>query len=126
MHHDAYRFVQSIRERFWLGMLSAIDAALIAEARRPAEGRGQRPGSDAEFMRFLMAAREYLLGEGRARPGRMDDEEFSLLRPLCEQLVQQGRFPPARLELFAALNSWHVGAGQDFSQNDGESQGRRA
>ena len=126
MHYDAYRFVQSIREKYWLGMLSAIDAALIAAARRPAEGRGHRPGSDAEFMRFLMEAREYLLSEGRTRPAAMHDEEFGLLRPLCEQLVRQGRFPPARLELFEGLDRWHIGSGQELPQNDAESQSRRA
>jgi hypothetical protein len=126
MHYDAYRFVQSIREKYWLGMLSAIDAALIAEARRPADGSGQHPGNDADFMRFLMASREYLMSEGRTRPAAMHDEEFSLLQPLCEHLVQQGRFAPERLALFAGLDPWHVATGQDLSQNDGESQSRRA
>lgn len=120
MHHDAYRFVETIREKFWLGMLSAIDAALVAAARRPAgdDRSGPRPGSDAEFMRFLIASREYLLSEGRIRPAPMHDDEFRMLKPLCEHLIRQGRFAPARLELFAGLDRWPIAAPNAGAGND--------
>lgn len=123
MHDDAYRFVQDIREKFWLGMLSAIDAALVATARRPTgeDRTGPRPGTDAEFMRFLIDTREYLMSDGRIRPASMHHDEFRLLKPLCEHLVRQGRFAPARLELFAGLDPWPVAVPQG-----GEGSGRRA
>lgn len=108
MQYDAFLFVEQIRKKFWLGMLAAVDAALIAAARWPAAYK-RHPGSDAEFMRFLMATREYLLGEGRVRPAGMDDEDFFLLKPICEHLVSQGRFPPTRLQLFAGLSAWNIG-----------------
>jgi len=101
MHNEAFFFVQAIQKKFWLGMLAAIDAALISAARRP--------GADAEFMRFLIATREYLLSEGRLRPDNMLDDDFVLLKPLCEHLVSQGRFPHSRLQLFSGLDPWYVG-----------------
>jgi len=102
MHNEAFLFVHTIQKKFWLGMLAAIDAALISAARRP-------PGTDAEFMRFLIATREYLLSEGRERPEGMPDDAFVLLKPLCEHLVSQGRFPHSRLQLFSGLDPWYVG-----------------
>lgn len=120
VHYDACRFVESIRAKYWLGMLSAIDAALVAVARRPADRRAVpfHPGSDTEFMRFLMAAREYLLSEGRERPKDTGDEEFRLLRLLCQGLVVQGRFPPERLELFARLDAWPQGTAPGDKERD--------
>lgn len=112
-YDDAFLFVQAIRTKFWLGMLAAVDAALIAAARwPPAHQRPARfrPGSDAEFMRFLISTREYLLSEGRLRPAGMDDDHFILLKPICEHLVSQGRFPHNRLQLFDGVNAWNVGA----------------
>lgn len=114
MHHDEFVFVQSIQNKFWLGMLASVDAALIATARGSTGERGPagerrtapvRPGSDAEFMRFLIAVREYLLSEGRTRPASLDDAHFALLKPLCEQLVSQGRFPHDRLQLFSGVGA---------------------
>jgi len=116
MHHDEFVFVQSIRKRFWLGMLASIDAALLAAARRPlGERRGAsgQPGADVEFMGFLVAAREYLLGEGRRRPVKIDDERFLLLKPLCESLVEQGRFPHETLQLFTEIERWSAGSRPD-------------
>lgn len=109
MHYDAFLFVQDIRKKFWLGMLASVDAALIAAARGQV-GKGPRavhPEAAAEFTRFLLGAREYLLSEGRVRPN-LDDEQFALLRPLCEHLVSQGRFPHDRLQLFAGLERWSM------------------
>jgi hypothetical protein len=109
MQTDAFLFVQAIRSKFWLGMLAAVDSALIAAARWPAAYK-RHPGSDAEFMRFLMATREYLLSEGRLRPAGMDDEHFVMLKPICEHLVSQGRFAHSRLQLFDGLSAWNVGS----------------
>jgi hypothetical protein len=102
MDFDAYRFIEQIRARYWLGMLAAIDSALIHIARGPAVQRrsSARAGDDVEFMRFLSAARSYLLAEGRLRPAGMSDDQFLLLKPLCDHLVQTGRFATATLGLF--------------------------
>jgi hypothetical protein len=105
MLYDTIKFIQSIRSKYWLGMLAAMDAALIGAARGSgAPARPSHPGSDVEFMRFLAAARTYLLGDGEQRPAGLDDEQFALLRPLCEGLVKQGRFAPSTLDLFAGLD----------------------
>ena len=97
MQHDAIRFIDSIRTRSYLAMLHSVEGALINLAR----ARTTRYG-DAEMTRFLLGVRAYLLSEGRLRPRQLDDDELPLLKPLCEQLVQAGRFPFKRLELFAA------------------------
>jgi hypothetical protein len=109
MQFDAYQFVQQIRGRYWLGMLAAIDTALVSAARWPATSRRAgpvHPGSDAEFMRFLFAAREYLLSEGRVRPDNISDENFLLLKPMCQHLVESGRFPAERLKCFDSVDPW--------------------
>jgi hypothetical protein len=106
MHHDEYVFIESIRKKFWLGMLASIDTVLIATAR----AGPRRGGAEAEFMRFLMAAREYLLAEGRVRPPQLDDEHFQMLKPLCENLVAQGRFPHEALQLFGTADQWSGGS----------------
>jgi hypothetical protein len=103
MHDDARRFIQGICYRHLAGMLAALDSALVRAAASPPSGEARGPvheGTIFGFMRFLMATRDYLLSEGRLRPKGMDDEEFGLLRPLCEQLVSTGRFPPQRLAIF--------------------------
>lgn len=119
MHYDAFLFVQTIRTRFWLGMLAAVDAALLAAERWPATRRRHGPvqqGTDAEFTRFLADTRDYLVSEGRMRPKDMADDQFLLLKPLCESLVQQGRFPHARLDLFVGLDLWNVRPAPESNQ----------
>jgi hypothetical protein len=109
MQTDAFLFIQGIQTKFWLGMLAAVDSMLISVARGPASHQRAEPfhpGADAEFMRFLMSTREYLLGDGRLRPAGLDDLHFLLLKPLCERLVAQGRFAPERLALFAIPAPW--------------------
>ena len=102
MHdNEAYLFIQSLKSKYWLGMLAAIDAELIARARLPAYR-----GGDVEFMRFLIAARAYLIGDGKQRPGGMEDRQFLFLKPLCERLVAQGRFSPECETLFDGLHPW--------------------
>lgn len=100
LDNDAFLFIRRLASRQWLGMLAAIDAELIALARLPLNK------SDVEFMRFLIATRVYLLGEGHQRPAVMDDRQFLFLKPLCEHLVAKGRFAPACQELFAGLEPW--------------------
>ena len=108
MHYEALKFVEAIREKYWLGMLAAIDAALINAARGQPKRRNDPiyPGGDVEFMRFLIAARVYLLGEGESRPAGLEDVQFLMLRPLCEHLVKQGRFAEKTLRLFANIQPW--------------------
>lgn len=106
-------YLRSLATRPWLGMLSALDAELVSNARLPAHE------ADVEFMRFLVATRVYLLGEGLRRPPVLDDAQFLQLKPLCEALVSQGRFSAECLKLFDGLQPWHppkleaaTGAGQ--------------
>ena len=101
LDNEAYLFIRSLKSKYWLGMLAAIDAELLALARLPANR-----GGDVEFMRFLIAARAYLIGDGKQRPGGMDDRQFLFLKPLCERLVAQGRFSPDCEALFDGLQPW--------------------
>ena len=101
--HDVEQFLylRSLATRTWLGMLSSLDAELMSQARLPAHA------GDIEFMRFLVATRVYLLGEGLRRPPVLDDAQFLQLKPLCEALVSQGRFSVDCLNLFDGLEPWH-------------------
>jgi hypothetical protein len=113
VHYDAFVFIESIRNRFWLGMLAAIDTALLSAARWPTARKRPgpfHPGSDTEFMRFLMATRRYLLSEGRLRPEGLEQDQFDLLKPLCEHLVQTGRFAPDTIKLFDQPGPWNAQA----------------
>jgi hypothetical protein len=104
VHYDAFVFIESIRQRHWLVMLNGIDAALAALERYPAVHKRPgmfHPGSDAAFHAFLLATRTYLLDEGLLRPEGLANDQFMLLKPLCEHLVKEGRFAPDRLKLFA-------------------------
>ena len=102
MTDQAPRFVQEIRSRHWLGMLAAIDIELIEMARAPLDPRADLD-ADFRFMKFLIGAREGLLADGRRRPEGLSDEQFALLRPLCEHLVTQGRFARDSLQSFEGL-----------------------
>lgn len=103
MRYDAYLFVDEIKNKHWLDMLQAIDAALAAAQREtpvaPAE-------DEVKFMAFLAAMQRYLLSEGRERPEGIDNVMLLLLKPLCESLVAKGRFPRDRLDQFADLDVW--------------------
>ena len=103
MYYDAMVFVETIRRRPWPEMLHALEAQLLMLDRDALNYRRPgplRPGREAEFRRFLIAAREYLLAEGQRRPEGLDCDELKLLQPLCEYLIEEGRFAPERLELF--------------------------
>ena len=101
MNQDVFRFVDSIRTRAWLGMVHAIDSALIEATRRSDQlGAQLRDAEHIEFMRFLVAARAYLMGEGLERPAALEDAHFLQLKPLCESLVLRGRFAESCLRLF--------------------------
>jgi hypothetical protein len=109
LEQELFRFIESIKDKHWLSMLQGIDAVLLRLSRAPIPGSPHYSRlvlSDTEFMFFLIAARKYLLADGRARPDAMADSDFMLLRPLCEHLVQIGRFPPERLECFDSAPHW--------------------
>jgi hypothetical protein len=103
VRYDAYLFIEEIKNKHWLDMLQAIDAALGAAQR---ETHVAPAGDDVKFMDFLAATQRYLLSEGRERPEGIDNAMLLLLKPLCESLVAKGRFPRERLEVFADLDAW--------------------
>ena len=104
LHTDAFVFVRAIQTRHWLAMLAATDAAVGQVQRKAAERESaSRHGERLELLHFLVATRTYLLSDGRLRPEGLDDIQFLLLRPLCEQLVAQGRFAYDCLALFTEL-----------------------
>jgi hypothetical protein len=110
MHQDSFLFVQAIRTKYWLGMLAAVESALTASLRAPPIHKHPdplQPGNSAEFRRFLVGARSWLLSEGRAVPDDLPRDQFMLLKPLCEHLVATGRFPNECLRLFDE-NSLHA------------------
>lgn len=103
MRYDAYLFIEGIKNRHWLDMLQAIDAALGAAQR---DTHHARTDDDVKLMDFLAATQRYLLSEGRERPEGVDNVMLLLLKPLCESLVAKGRFPRERLDLFSDLDAW--------------------
>jgi hypothetical protein len=125
VHYDAFVFIETIRKRHWLGMLNGVDAGLASLDRYPAVHKRPgmfHPGSDAEFRRFLLATRTYLLDDGLLRPEGLANDQFMLLKPLCEHLVKEGRFAPDRLKLFAEPQPGEfvasAGAGSQPPQKD--------
>lgn len=102
MRYDAYLFIEEIKNKHWLEMLQAIDAALSAERRteRTPDAR------DMRFMDFLAATQRYLLSDGLERPEGLDNAALLLLKPLCESLVAKGRFSRDCLALFSELDAW--------------------
>ncbi len=61
-----------------------------------------RTAESADHVRFLRALVFFLLSVVKVRPANLSDDEFQILLPLAQHLVDRGDFSPDILELFGA------------------------
>ncbi len=59
-----------------------------------------RAAESSDHVRFLRSLVFFLLGVGKVRPARLSDDEFQILLPLAQHLVDRGDLEPDILELF--------------------------
>ncbi len=59
-----------------------------------------RAEGSSDHVRFLRALVFFLLSVVRAKPARLSDDEFQILLPLAQHLVDRGDLEPDILELF--------------------------
>ncbi len=94
---DKNDFVESVIER-GLGLDQIVDEA--REKIHQIESRPIRPVGSSDHVRFFRALVFFLLGVGKVRPARLSDDEFQILLPLVQHLVDRGDLEPDILELF--------------------------
>ena len=59
-----------------------------------------RAGGSSDHVRFLRALVFFLLSVVKVRPENLSDDEFQILLPLAQHLVDRGDLEPDILELF--------------------------
>jgi len=82
--------------------LDAIVAEARAKIRRTEARRIIAPGS-SEYVRFLRSLVFFLINRTNARPINLSDDEFQLLLPLAQHLVDQYGLSPDILASFGQL-----------------------
>ncbi len=94
---DKNEFVESVIERG----LSRYEIAKEAQAEiNRTESRSIRAAGSRDHVRFLRSLVFFLLGVGKVRPAWLSDDEFQILLPLAQHLVDRGDLEPDILELF--------------------------
>ncbi len=94
---DKKEFVESVIAR----RLSRYEIAKEAQAEiNRTESRSIRAVGSSDHVRFLRALVFFLLSVGNVRPARLSDDEFQILLPLVQHLVDRGDLEPDFLELF--------------------------
>ena len=94
---DKNAFVESVIRRK-LGLL-----AIVSEARAEIRQIGSRPIKPVEssdHIRFLHILVFFLISEVKVKPEDLLDDEFQILLPLAQHLVDRGHLNPDVLELF--------------------------
>ncbi len=94
---DKKKFVESVIARK-LG-LNEIVAEARAEIRQTESRRFRTPGS-SDHVRFLRSLVFFLISSAKVRPLNLSDDEFQILLPLAQHLVDQDGLNPDVLELF--------------------------
>ncbi len=94
---DKKEFVESVIAR----RLSRYEIAkeALTEVDR-IESRSIRAAGSRDHVRFLRSLVFFLLSVVRAKPARLSDDEFQILLPLVQHLVDRGDLEPDILELF--------------------------
>ena len=64
------------------------------------DGPDNRAEGSSDHVRFLRALVFFLLNVVKVRPENLSDDEFQILLPLAQHLVDRGDFNPDVLELF--------------------------
>ncbi len=102
---DKKKFVESVIER-GLGL-----DQIVSEARAEilyTESRPVRPVGSSDYVRFLRSLMLFLIIEVKVSPANLSDkakyreDEFQILLPLVQHLVDRGDLEPDILELFGA------------------------
>ena len=76
---------------------------IIREAREEiarTDSRSIRASGSSDHLRFLRALVFFLLSPVKVRPEDLSDDEFQILLPLAQHLVDRGDLEPDILELF--------------------------
>ena len=94
---DKKKFVESVIDRK-LG-LYAIIAEARAEIRQTESRRITAPGS-SEHVRFLRSLVFFLISPANVRPINLSDDDFQILRPVAQHLVDQYDLSPEILASF--------------------------
>ncbi len=94
---DKKEFVESAIKRGLNRYEIASEA--LAEINRT-ESRSIRAAGSSDHVRFLRALVFFLLSVGNVRPANLSDDEFQILLPLTQHLVDQDGLSPDVLELF--------------------------
>ncbi len=94
---DKKEFVESVIAR----RLSRYEIAKEAQAEiKRTESRSIRAAGSSDQVRFLRSLMFFLLSVVKVRPARLSDDEFQILLPLAQHLVDRGDLSPDILELF--------------------------
>ncbi len=64
------------------------------------ESRSIRLVGSSDYARFLRSLVFFLISEVKVRPANLSDDEFQILLPLAQHLVDRGDLEPNILELF--------------------------
>ncbi len=94
---DKKELVESVIER----RLSLHE--IVSEARaeiRQTESRAIRPVGIGDYVWFLRILVFFLISKVKAKPENLSDDEFQILLPLAQHLVDQDGLNPDVLELF--------------------------
>ncbi len=97
--YNKNEFVEDVIER-GLGL-----DQIVKEARDDIlyiESRSIRPVGSSGRERFLRILVFFLISKVKAKPARLSDDEFQILLPLAQHLVDRGDLKPGILELFGA------------------------
>ncbi len=94
---DKKEFVEDVIAR----RLSRYEIAKEAQAEiHRTESSSIRAAGSRDHVRFLRALVFFLLSVGKVRPARLSDDEFQILLPLVQHLVDRGDLEPDILDLF--------------------------
>ncbi len=100
-HYDKNRFLDRVSD---LSLGEILEAA-AKEARNVESelynvkgAKARRDEGGGEYARFLKGVLFFL--SRRIPPDGLSDDEFGMLRPLCENVVKKGAMNPDVLELF--------------------------
>ena len=76
---------------------------IVSEARaeiRQTESRAIRPVGIGDYVWFLRILVFFLISKVKAKPENLSDDEFQILLPLAQHLVDRGDLSPDTHELF--------------------------
>ncbi len=102
---DKNEFVESVIER-GLSRNEIIKAAREEIHRTESSSHlvidapGNRAGGNSDHVRFLRSLMFFLTSEVKVRPTKLSDDDFQILLPLAQHLVDQDGLSPDVLELF--------------------------